>query len=81
MTTKEEISKWFDEGVKEGKNFMLIVCDQFDYTDYPVYVPTPFNALHDIERLRKQEMTRVMEVYNLSMDMYDQLNQDRVFNL
>jgi hypothetical protein len=30
-TTKEDISQWFDEGVKKGATHMLVVTDTFDY--------------------------------------------------
>lgn len=30
-TTQQEISEWFDRGVKEGATHMIVVCDTFDY--------------------------------------------------
>jgi hypothetical protein len=78
MTLKSTIESWFDRGVKEGASHMIVVCDTFDYEDYPVFVDT-------VEEARKRfnnpgEMQRVMEVYNLKMDKKAQLNQNRVFN-
>lgn len=34
MTKKQEISKWFDEGVQMEASFILVVCDTFDWEDY-----------------------------------------------
>jgi hypothetical protein len=54
---------------------MLVICDTFDHDDYPVYVSS-------VEEARKKaenpgSMQRLMEVYNLSMDREEQLNQHR----
>lgn len=78
MTTKAQIASWFDRGVAEGASHMLVLCDTFDYDDYPVYVNTVEEAR---ERYNKPgDMQRVMEVYNLSMDKDAQLDKGRVFN-
>ena len=37
-TTAEDIGRWFDEGVEEGATHMIVVCDTYDYEDYPVFV-------------------------------------------
>jgi hypothetical protein len=36
--TRDIISKWFDHGLETGASHMFIICDCFDYSDYPVYV-------------------------------------------
>lgn len=37
-TTQDTISKWFDYGVENKKSHLIVVCDTYDYEDYPVYV-------------------------------------------
>lgn len=78
MTTRSEIAEWFDDGLKFGATHLIVVCDTFDYEDYPKYVMPGENPADITAKLG--EMQRVMEVYNLSMDKTAQLNQDRVFN-
>lgn len=78
MTAKDEIERWYDEGVKIGATHMIVVCDTFDYDDYPKYVMPG-------EDVRKAsiglgEMQRLMEVYNLSMDKATQMAEHRAFN-
>jgi hypothetical protein len=59
---------------------MIVVCDTFDYEDYPVYVK-PGEDVHKIASgYDRVNMQKVMEVYNLSMDRETQLNQHRAFN-
>jgi hypothetical protein len=75
-----DIRGWFEEGVREGATHMIVVCDTFDHDDYPVFVK-PGENIHEKENIYNgREMQRVMEVYNLSMDMGAQLNQRRAFN-
>lgn len=38
MTTKATISDWYDQAIAAEATHMLVVCDQFDWSDYPVNV-------------------------------------------
>ena len=80
MTSRSEISKWYDEGIKSGKVYMLVVCDTYDYEDYPAYC----ESLEDARRLSNNpgQMQKVMEVYKLidnEIDKNQQLNQHRAW--
>lgn len=56
---KEEIAKWLDDAKSSGATHLIMVCDTFDWGDYPV---------------------KVMEVYNLGMDIEKQLLEHRSLN-
>jgi hypothetical protein len=58
---------------------MLIVCDTFDWEDYPVYVEPTQDVKEVYERRHGRNMQKVMEVYKLSADMDEQLAEDRCF--
>ena len=82
MTTRDEISEWFDRGVKKGATHMIVVCDTYEHDDYPVYV----SGGHDEARRKYNEylhgthsMQKVMEVYNLSADKAEQMGERRCF--
>jgi len=80
MTTKSDIRGWLESGKERNARYMIVVCDTFDYEDYPVYV-LPGESLED--RAREYDgvnMQRIMEIYNLSMDWDEQLNTRRAFN-
>lgn len=64
MTSQADLSRWFDEGVARGATHMIVVCDTYDWTDYPVYVSggdpqIVFNANNG------PNMTKAMECYAL----------------
>lgn len=78
-TTRQDIGRWFDSGRDANAAYMVVICDTFDYDDYPVY----FN---DIDSMRRKvadpgSMQRVMEVYDLNGDREAQLSADRAWAL
>ena len=59
---------------------MLVVCDTFSYEDYPVFV-MPDEKVHVIaDKNNGPNMTRLMEVYNMSKNLDEQLASKRCFN-
>lgn len=80
-TTREEIRQWFLEGQRSGKTHMVVVCDTFDYEDYPVYVYPNGDVHKVVEAYDGKNMQRVMEVYALFLDMESQLAEHRAFHL
>lgn len=80
MTMRREIEEWFDHGVAIGATHMLVVCDTYDYDDYPKYIMPgqDVRALSSSSNLGS--MQRLMEVYNLNMDKFSQLAERRSFN-
>jgi hypothetical protein len=78
--SKSWIGECFDTGKSKGKTHLIIVCDTFNYDNYQVYVGPDQDVRKVVEEYRKEEMQKVVEVYNLSMDKEAQLNQERAFN-
>lgn len=35
--TKEDVLKWIEYAKKNNYDYVISVCDTFDYSDYPVY--------------------------------------------
>lgn len=64
--SKQEISEWFDSGVRQQATHMIVVCDTFDCEDYPVYVEKGKDP-HDVAKeYDNKDMQRIMEVYSLA---------------
>lgn len=77
--TREDIRGWIERGQKQGATHLIVVCDTWDWDDFPVFVQ-PSQNVREVEKGHMGNMERVMEVYNLSKDIEEQLNQDRSFN-
>lgn len=79
-TTKEEIRSWLLSGIKRNSTHVIIAVDTWDYEDYPVFVSKIENIQEKINSFDNKQ-DRIMEVYKLSMDIEEQLNQHRVWNI
>lgn len=80
MTTAEDILGWLNRAKKENATHMLVVCDTFDWDDYPVFVSDEENVRDVYEQYHGKDMQKVMEVYNLSLDIHRQLCEFRARN-
>ena len=78
--TKENISKWFDAGVKKDATHLIVVCDTFEHCDYPVFVTANQDVLKERCDIDEMDMQSVVEVYNLAMDKSGQLVEKRSLN-
>ena len=74
-TTREDIRIWFKDGIKRKATHLVVACNTFDYEDYPVFV-TPADDVAMVAA----NIQKVMEVYDLSMDMETQLDEKRAFH-
>lgn len=80
MTTQEDIRCWLNEGKAQNATHMLVVCDTYDYEDYPVFVQSHENVAEKANKYRGQNMQRIMECYDLNMDFETQLKERRSWN-
>lgn len=79
MTTQDDIRRWLAEGQRQNATYVVVVCDTFSYDDYPVYCK---DAAECLDRYAKPgHMQKVMEVYDMSMDLEEQIAARRVMNL
>jgi hypothetical protein len=78
--SRNDIAEWFKRGVERESTHMIVVCDTFDHSDYPVFVSSEQNVREEFEKYNGKNMQRVMEVYKLSDDMEGQLNEGRAFH-
>jgi len=60
---------------------MLMVCNTFDWEDYPVYVNTEENLEEYILRYQNlNQMSKIMEIYNYDINLEYQLNEQRAWH-
>jgi hypothetical protein len=79
-TTKPQLIAWFDRGVERQATHMIVVCDTFNYEDYPVYVSPDQDAQTEAAKYNGANMQRIMEVYNLHLDRDQQMAEYRAFH-
>lgn len=79
-TTQADLRRWFREGVESGATHMAVLVDRFDHEDYPVYVKPGQDPRQVVAQELRVDMTGLMEVYHLGMDMEWQIAQHRSMN-
>ena len=78
--SRMDIKGWFDRGRREGATHMIVVCDTFDWEDYPVMIPPDRDVRKMYDLFNGKNMQKVIEVYNLSMDSDAQMSEYRAFH-
>jgi hypothetical protein len=78
-TSKEDIRRWIKSGQEQGATHLIVVCDTFDWEDYPVYVMPTDDVQKKYASYNGPNMQKVMEVYNLKKDIEKQVSQYRAF--
>lgn len=76
-TTKQELEQWFKRGLEQGATHMVVVCDTYDWEDYPVFVKPDEDARTIAGQYASKNMQKVMEVYDLRLDMAMQMAEPR----
>lgn len=66
MTTAADIKRWFECGVEIGATHMIVVCDTYDWDDYPSYVKSGEDFWKAYDHYNGKNMQKIMEVYDLS---------------
>lgn len=79
--SRQDLSRWYDQGVAQGAMFLLVAVDTYDYDNYPVYAGSVQEAVDELRRLLAASMQDVEEVYDLRGDKTDQMRQRRVWDL
>ena len=80
-TQQEDIIRWLYTAKQEKATHMIVVCDTFGHEDYPVNVSKKEDIHDKIKEYDGKNMQSIMEVYNLSMDIEDQINEHRTYNI
>lgn len=64
--TREDIRGWIKRCQEEGATHMIVVCDTWDYEDYPVPVMPNEVVEERADYYRNASMQNVMEVYSFT---------------
>lgn len=75
-----DIERWLANAKEEKATHLVVVCDTFDYDDYPVYVQKGQDVRKVVDAYQGKSMQQVMEVYNMSMPLEPQINERRSWN-
>jgi len=79
--SKQDIRRWLKEAKgKKNCTHLIVALDTFDYENYPVFVFKRDNISECVETIQGEDMQSVNEVYNMSMNIEEQLSAAHVWN-
>lgn len=67
-TTLDELRAWVARGKADNARYMLVVCDTYDWENYPVYVMQNTDVVAEYKRYHGPQMQKVVEVYGYDKD-------------
>ena len=78
--SKSDIKRWFKEGIEDNQDHMMVVCDTYDWSHFPVYTKglEEFTKRHS--EIISKNMNEVMEVYDLKSTLDFQMKEHRAFH-
>lgn len=79
-TAQEDIRHWLQEGRRQGATHVIVACDSFDHSDYPVYVMPGEDIARRAAAYDGKNTQILMEVYDLSLDFEMQLREERAYH-
>lgn len=82
--TKSDIVVWIKKAEQEGARWLIVVCDTYDYSDYPISfkeseIDECIKKIDDIKT--GKNMQRLMEVFDLKKPIEPQLNVSRAMEI
>jgi hypothetical protein len=80
-TTKNKVREWLVAGQGKGYSHMIVMVDDFDHFDYPVFVKEGCNIHKTLAARSKGHLQRVLEVYSYKLDIETQLCQWKARNI
>lgn len=79
-TTRQEIQDWLTSHNDGSHSHLIVVCDTYDWVDYPVPVKVTENVHEKVKAHDNVNMQRVEEVYSYALPLEEQLQERRAFN-
>lgn len=80
IATLNDIKDWLRRGIAEEATHVIIVHDTYSHENYPVFVLSSEDVFERASKYNGANMQTIDEVYDLSMDVDDQLNEYRSFH-
>ncbi len=77
--SRADIERWLAEAKSRSCAYLVVHCDTFEWSDYPVYCANAAQARIAIKK-SGQNMVKLMECYDLSLDIPTQLAERRALH-
>ena len=65
-TPEQELQRWIKGAEEAGATYMLVVCDTFDYDEYPTHV-YPGDSLHEVQKKYKDSVEEIIAITDVEL--------------
>lgn len=79
-TSLNTIRGWVNKAKEGGYTHLIVVCDEFDYMDFAVFITSTQDIEKEYEKWHNMKMHKIMEVYDLSLNIEAQLKEHRALH-
>jgi len=79
--TRSDIETWLKSAKEKGASHLIVAVDRYDHDNYPIYVGPDEKIQEEIQRVDAGNMQGIDEVYNMSIDIDEQLSEYRAYNI
>jgi len=66
--TRKEKEEWISQAGSMRTSFLIIVCDTFDWDDYPVYVMPGQDIKERFDHFNNKNMQKIIEIFEFSSE-------------
>jgi len=80
MISKYEINQMLKRAKQQNAKYMIVVCDNYDFSDFPVFVKSKKELEETLQEYAIKRDYKIMEVYDMSMDLNKQLNEEKAWH-
>lgn len=62
---RKDVDGWIEKAKETGAQYIISVCDMFEYDDYPVYIMPDESLIEQVEHYNERNMQKVNEVIQI----------------
>lgn len=66
--TRQDVDMWIKRAIKKNCEFIISVCDTYDYDDYPVYIKDEAELIEKYEEFNGVNMQKINEIIKINDD-------------
>jgi len=63
--SREDVDRWIEHAIEAKCEFIISVCDTFDWDDYPVYCKDKNDLIMNYDQYDGENMQRVNEIIQI----------------
>jgi len=64
--TRKNIDRWINTAKEKKYEYIICVCDMFDWDDYPVFCKNKLDLIEQIPKFNRVNIQKIMEIIRIN---------------